>query len=122
MRFTLATFTLALAASVAHVQAYFLVASSLTVPGPLPSTTDNRWTRVADLECSTMTTSTSVLNSAEDHAPDWHETWYLDRNGDVVDVDGNLRGNCIVNMSVDKQCDLDTGFAQYQTLFECTTV
>lgn len=71
MRFTLATFTLALAASVAHVQAYFLVASSLTVPGPLPSTTDNRWTRVADLECSTMTTSTSVLNSAEDVSSNW---------------------------------------------------
>lgn len=46
--------------------------------------------------------------------------WYADRGGDMVDLGGNVVGNCVVNLDTDKYCDVTLGRSRYQTLLECT--
>lgn len=70
MRFTTTASIITLASSLAQVQAYYLVAGSITGFGGPVGQTGNTWRMAADLECDTLNNASPVVNDRSDVSGD----------------------------------------------------
>ncbi|KAL5380055.1 hypothetical protein DPSP01_008092 [Paraphaeosphaeria sporulosa] len=64
--------------------------------------------------------ATECPTEVEQHFPEFHQTWYADRDNTMVNLEGGVVGSCRVDMTHDIQCEVTAGMARFQTLLECT--
>ncbi|KAJ4345437.1 uncharacterized protein N0V89_011567 [Didymosphaeria variabile] len=64
--------------------------------------------------------ATECPTEVEQHFSDFHQTWYANRDNQMVDLGGRVVGSCRVDMTNDIQCEVTAGMARFQTLLECT--